>query len=72
MQVSNLTVEELTTLIRKTVTETIQSLLLDPDAGDQLRPEVEQRLLSSLQRTQAGERGLPLSDVVRRLGLDQE
>lgn len=72
MQVSSLTVEELTTLIRKTVTETIQALMLDPDAGDSVRPEVEQRLLSSLGRTQAGERGLPLSEVIKRLGLDRE
>lgn len=79
MQVSNLTVEELKALIQETVAETIQSLLIDPDfsvidpdAGKQLRPEVEQRLRLSLQRTQSGERGLSLTEVVKKLGLDLE
>ncbi len=44
-------------LIQETVAETIQSLLVDPDQGKQLKPEVKQQLLDSLKRTQAGEQG---------------
>lgn len=70
MQVSNLTVEELKLLIQETVAETIQSLLIDPDADRQLRPELAQQLQNSLQRTQAGERGIPAAEVAKKLGLD--
>ncbi len=63
MQVKDLTIEELKLLIQETVAETIQSLLIDPDEGKQLKPEVKQQLLDSLQRTQAGERGIPAEEV---------
>lgn len=82
MQVSSLTVEELTSLIRETVTDTIESLLatntlqslpVDPDEGAQLRPEVEQRLRESLRQAQAGEQeSIPIAEVAKKLGLDWE
>jgi hypothetical protein len=70
MQVKDLTIEELKLLIQETVAETIQSLLTDPDEGKQLKPEVKQQLLNSLQRTQAGERGIPAEEVAKKLGLN--
>lgn len=70
MQVKDLTVEELKLLIQETVIETIESLLTDPDEGKQVKPEVKQELLDSLKRTQAGERGIPASEVAEKLGLD--
>jgi hypothetical protein len=69
MQVKDLTVEELKFLIQETVTETLQSMLTDPDEGKQLKPEVQQQLLQSLERTQAGERGVAAEEVAKRLGL---
>jgi hypothetical protein len=69
MQVKDLTVEELKFLIQETVTETLQSMLSDPDEGKQLKPEVQQQLLQSLERTQAGERGVAAEEVAKRLGL---
>ncbi|MBW4644080.1 MAG: hypothetical protein KME23_14015 [Goleter apudmare HA4340-LM2] len=48
MQVKDLTVEELKLLIQETVTETLQSLLIDPDQGKELKKEVQQQLLESL------------------------
>ncbi|HLO83521.1 MAG TPA: hypothetical protein VK203_00730 [Nostocaceae cyanobacterium] len=54
MQVKDLTVDELKLLIQETVTETIQSLLFDPDADQQLKPEINQQLLDFLKRNQAG------------------
>jgi hypothetical protein len=72
MQVKDMTTEELKLLIQETVTETIQTLLVDPDAGMQIKPEVEQQLLRSLERTQAGERGIPAEEVARKLGLNWE
>jgi hypothetical protein len=70
MQVKDLTIEELKLLIQETVTETIQSLLNDPDEGKKLKPEVKQQLLDSLQRTQAGERGISVEEVAKKLGLN--
>ncbi len=69
MQVKNLTVEELKLLIQETVAETIQSLILDPDEGKQLKPEVQEQLLDSLKRTQLGERGISAEEVAKKLGL---
>jgi hypothetical protein len=70
MQVKDLTVEELKLLIQETVTETIQSLLIDPDEGQTIKPEVKQQLLKSLQLTQAGERGISAEEVAKKLGLN--
>jgi hypothetical protein len=69
MQVKNLTVEELKLLIQETVAETIQSLVIDPDEGKQLKTEMQQQLLDSLKRTQLGERGVAVEEVAKKLGL---
>jgi len=69
MQVNDMTIEELKLLIQETVAETIQSLLVDPDEGKQIKLEVKQQLLDSLQRTQSGERGIPAEEVAKNLGL---
>ena len=69
MQVKELTVEELKLLIQETVAETVQLLLVDSDDDPLIKPEVKQQLLSSLQKTQAGERGIPIEEVARKLGL---
>ncbi|MEH1964647.1 MAG: hypothetical protein V7L05_33435 [Nostoc sp.] len=58
-----MTIEELKLLIQETVAETIQSLLIDPDEGKKLKPEVKQQLLDSLQRTQAEEGGVPAKEI---------
>jgi hypothetical protein len=70
MLVKDLTTEELKLLIQETVVETIQSLLVDPDENKQIQPEIEQQLLQSLQRTQAGERGISAEEVAKQLGLN--
>ncbi len=69
MQVKDLTVEELKLLIQETVAEAIQSLLIDPDEGRQIKPEVKQQLLDSLDRTQSGEHGISAEEVAKKLGL---
>jgi hypothetical protein len=69
MQVKDLTVEELKLLIQEAVAETLQALLTDPDEGKELKPEVKQQLRHSLERTQAGERGVSAEEVARKLGL---
>ncbi|GBD54378.1 hypothetical protein D3800_13520 [Microcystis aeruginosa NIES-298] len=70
MQVKDLSVEDFKFLIQETVTETVQSLLNDPDIDKQLKTEVSQFLADSLQRTRNGERGISAEEVAQRLGLD--
>ncbi len=70
MQVKDLTIEELKLLIQETVTETIQSLLIDPDEGKKVKPEIKQQLLNSLHRTQNGESGISAEEVAKKLGLN--
>jgi hypothetical protein len=70
MQVKELTVEELKLLIQETVAETLQSFLLDPDQGKEVKPEVKQQLLDSLRRTENGERAISAEEVAKKLGLN--
>jgi ubiquitin-protein ligase len=70
MQVKDLSVEDFKFLIQETVTETVQSLLNDPDVDKPLKAEVAQSLADSLQRTRNGERGISAEEVAQRLGLD--
>jgi hypothetical protein len=70
MQVKDLSVDDFKFLIQETVTETVQSLLSDPDVNKRLKPEVAQSLADSLQRTRNGERGISAEEVAQRLGLD--
>jgi hypothetical protein len=70
MQVKDLSVEDFKFLIQETVTETVQSLLSDPDVNKRLKPEVAQSLADSLQRTRNGERGISAEEVAQRLGLN--
>lgn len=62
-KISDMTAGELRILIRETIQE-----IIDPDYGLQLRPEVEDSLLESMEQKRQG-RGIPLEEVKRQLGL---
>ena len=62
-KITELTVNDLKTLIRDVFSE-----LIDPDYGLELRPEVEKELRESMKQKERGE-GLPLQEVKKRLGL---
>ena len=70
MQVKDLSVEDFKFLIQETVTETVQSLLSDPDIDQQLKPEVAQSLADSLRQTQNGKRAISAEQVAQKLGLN--
>ena len=65
MKVADLTVEELRTLIKNTLHEELHDLLADPDAGLELRQEMEARLAASLKSTER----ISFDEVQRRLNL---
>jgi hypothetical protein len=68
-RVADMTVDELRTLIRESVTEAFVGFLesIDPDEGLELRPEMAEYLRTALEEKR---RGTPLAEVKRELGLD--
>lgn len=69
MQVNELTIDELKALIRETVRETIEELLVDPDANLTIKENLKQELLAIQQRRETGVRGILAAEVMQRLGL---
>ncbi len=69
MQVKDLTIDELKTLIRETIMETLEEFLPDPDEGRTIKEDFKQELLKIRQRRKAGVRGIPTEEVIHRLGL---
>ena len=67
MMISEMSVEELKWLIAQTVEQKLEELLGDPDWGMELKEEVKERL----RRTSKVERGIPASEVAKRVGLVQ-
>ena len=59
MKVKDLTIQELKAIIRETVMETLEEYLEDADKNLELREEVKQQLLYSLQETEASVSGIP-------------
>lgn len=68
MRVRDLSVEDLKALIGEVVEEKLKEVLGDPDWGQELRPEIVERLRKSLAAMEQGEKGIPLEEVAKRLG----
>ena len=72
--VGQMTKEELRTLIETVIETAIEQKLIeilgDPDEGLEIREVVRDRLLRQRQSVAAGERGLPLEDVIQQLDLE--
>ena len=69
MQVKDLTIEELKAVIRETVTESLEDLLPDPDAGKIVKEKFQQELLEIRQRRKAGNQNISADEVKQRLGI---
>lgn len=72
MKVKELTVEQLKALIQEAVEEKLQEILGDPDRGLEVREDVKERLRQSLGLAERGEKGIPIEQVARELGLELE
>lgn len=68
--VADLTVEELRSLIKEVVTQTLLDMFGDPDEGLELQENVEERLRQSIANIQAGGETIPAQDVATKLGLE--
>jgi hypothetical protein len=68
--IAQMTKDELRELIENIIEQKLLELLGDPDEGLPIRKAVRDRLVRQKEAVASGERGEPLEDVVRRLGLD--
>jgi hypothetical protein len=67
MQVKDMTVEQLTDLMRHIVEQCLEEYFGDPDAGKEIKAEVKQRLIEFMQEKEAGKRGIPAEEVYQKL-----
>ncbi len=73
--IKDLSVDDLKNLIENTVKATIEQTLdeylEDSDFQQNLKPEVKQRLIESQQKTEAGEKGVSLTEVINQLKIKE-
>jgi hypothetical protein len=67
--VSRMTAEELQEIVEEAVERKLFEIVADPDRGLKLKPEIRRRLKSTLKAQRKGERGIPASQVAKKLGL---
>lgn len=70
MKVKELTVEQFKNLVQEAIEEKLAEIIGDPDLGLELREEIKERLRNSLAARQRGEKGIPIDEVARQVGLD--
>jgi len=66
VQIKDLTVDEFKDLIRETIEDALQDLLVDPDAGKSVKASIEQQLLEIRERRQFGKTQTLSSDEAMR------
>lgn len=64
-----MTKDQFREMLGETIEQKLIELLGDPDEGLSIRNSVRMRLQRQRRKVAHGERGEPLDDVVRRLGL---
>ena len=68
--VAQMSKDELRELIETSIEQKLLEMLGDPDEGLEIRKSLHDRLVRQQKAVATGERGQPLEDVVRQLGLD--
>ncbi|GAH81406.1 unnamed protein product [marine sediment metagenome] len=66
-EVAELTVDELKYIIQEAMEQKLSEMLGNPDEGLELRPQIEQRLSSSLDYVTAGGKTLSLEEITARV-----
>mgnify|MGYP001373151270 CR=1 FL=1 len=66
---SRMTAEDLKAIVEEAVEKKLYEFVQDPDKGLRLRPEVRKRLRRTLAAERKGKRGLPASQVAKKLRL---
>lgn len=65
--VKDMTIQRLKDLVGEVLENKLSGIFGDPDAGLSLRPEVEERLRTSLAVPSELRRAIPAADIARRL-----
>ena len=68
--VGELSIEELRTIIGEVVEEKLRKMLEDADEGLSLRPDVQERLVESLNQPKESRQTVSAREVAHNLGLD--
>jgi hypothetical protein len=68
--VAQMSKDELRELIETSLEQKLLEMFGDPDEGLEIRKSLRDRLVRQQKTVASGERGQPLEDVVRQLGLD--
>lgn len=68
--VADMTKDELRRMIGELIEEKLVEIVGDPDGGLVIGDAIRSRLQQQIKNVAAGDRGEPLEDVVRRLGLE--
>lgn len=67
--VARMTAGELREIVEEAVEKKLFEIVADPDKGLKLKPEIRRRLKRTLTAQRKGERGIPASQVAKKLGL---
>lgn len=66
---ARLTAEDLKQIVEDAVEKKLYEFVQDPDHGLKLRPEVRKRLQRTLVAERSAKKGIPASQVAKKLGL---
>ena len=72
MKVKELTIEQLKMLIDEAVEDKLAEILGDPDRGLELTDEAKHRIEEALAALKRGEKGIPLEELSREMGIKLE
>jgi hypothetical protein len=71
MEIKDMTAEQLQSLIRNTVDETLDEYFGDPDLGKEIQASFKQSLLSIRQKRLEGRPTIPATEVYKRYGIER-
>jgi hypothetical protein len=71
-KVAELTTDELREIIESSIERKLTEIFGDPDSGLEIRDSLREQLERQDEEFQRGKRGKPLTEVIKRLGLDQD
>jgi DNA invertase Pin-like site-specific DNA recombinase len=66
---SRLTAEDLKQIVEEAVEKKLYEFVQDPDKGLRLKPDVRKRLRRTLAAERTSKKGIPASQVAKKLGL---
>lgn len=69
-RVADLTIDEFKDLMHEIVTQTVVEIFGDPDAGLELREDIQADLRRSLAAVRAGQAAISIEAVAAKLGLE--